>query len=295
MELFQIRYFLAVAEELNFTRAAEYCNVSQPSLSRAIKNLEGELGGDLFRRERGKTHLTNLGRSMLPLLRQSYDSALAAKAQAGSFETTEYAPLRIGLSLTVDLGIVAPMLSELARAFPGLQLHFMRGIVDDILAALKAGDIEIAIAADAPLDWDRFTCWPLFNEGFALITAPGHTMSRRRKLKLEEIAGEIVIARPYCESSPAFLAMLHDHDIIIHRPHEAASDTDVAALVENGFGLGIMPASVGRAIGAPAVPFEDSSLLRTVQAIAVAGREQSVAAGNFVRLLRAADWSGLEV
>ena len=61
MEMHQVRYFLAVAEELNFTRAAEKCNVSQPSLSRAIQMLEHEFGGALFRRERGRTHLTELG------------------------------------------------------------------------------------------------------------------------------------------------------------------------------------------------------------------------------------------
>src|SRR6266699_1334299 len=61
MEMHQVRYFLAVAEELNFSRAARKCDVSQPSLSRAIKSLEAELGGDLFRREGKNTHLSELG------------------------------------------------------------------------------------------------------------------------------------------------------------------------------------------------------------------------------------------
>src|SRR5882724_7842369 len=66
MEMHQVRYFLAVAEELNFTRAAEKCNVSQPSLSRAIQMLEQEFGGPLFWRERGRTHLTELGQMIRP-------------------------------------------------------------------------------------------------------------------------------------------------------------------------------------------------------------------------------------
>ena len=78
MEMHQIRYFLAVAETLNFTRAAEECHVAQPSLSRAIRKLEEELGGDLFRRERNRTHLTDLGRAMQPLLHQAFESAAAA-------------------------------------------------------------------------------------------------------------------------------------------------------------------------------------------------------------------------
>ena len=68
MELHQVRYFLAVCRTLNFTRAAEDCNVAQPSLTRAIQKLEEEFGGLLFHRERANTHLTELGRAMQPLL-----------------------------------------------------------------------------------------------------------------------------------------------------------------------------------------------------------------------------------
>ena len=75
MEMHQIRYFLAAARTLNFTRAAEECNVAQPSLTRAIQQLEEELGGDLFRRERKLSHLTDLGQRMLPLMQQCYDMA----------------------------------------------------------------------------------------------------------------------------------------------------------------------------------------------------------------------------
>jgi len=107
MEMHQIRYFIAVARTLNFTRAAEECNVAQPSLTRAIKNLEAELGGELFRRERASSHLTNLGRVMLPMLTKSYDSAVAAKFQADSFNKGDRASVRIGLSRTADFDLVA--------------------------------------------------------------------------------------------------------------------------------------------------------------------------------------------
>ena len=78
MEMHQVRYFLGVARTLNFTRAAEECNVAQPSLTRAIRQLEDELGGDLFRRERPHAQLTELGQRMQPLLQQCYDSAVGA-------------------------------------------------------------------------------------------------------------------------------------------------------------------------------------------------------------------------
>lgn len=80
----QIRYFLAVSRTLNVTQAAQECNVAQPSMTRAIKKLEKELGGELFRRERQRTHLTELGRMMLPLLQRCLEGAKEAKALAGS-------------------------------------------------------------------------------------------------------------------------------------------------------------------------------------------------------------------
>jgi DNA-binding transcriptional LysR family regulator len=92
MEMHQIRYFLAVARNLNFTRAAEECNVAQPSLTRAIKHLEGELAGDLFRRERPNAQLTELGQRMLPMLKQCYESALGAKSLASSVKTGGLSP-----------------------------------------------------------------------------------------------------------------------------------------------------------------------------------------------------------
>src|SRR5215510_5823474 len=88
MEMHQVRYFLATVSELNFTKAAERCNVTQPSLTRAIKQLEEELGGDLFRRERPQAQLTELGERMYPLLKQCYESALWASSTGCSASWT---------------------------------------------------------------------------------------------------------------------------------------------------------------------------------------------------------------
>ena len=94
----QIRYFLAVCETLNFTRAAEACNVSQPSLTRAIKGLEDELGGPLFRRERNNTHLTGLGEMMRPHLSQVLIETDAAKERAKSFAKLDDVELKLGMA-----------------------------------------------------------------------------------------------------------------------------------------------------------------------------------------------------
>src|SRR5437764_4156640 len=126
MEMHQVRYFLATVSELNFTKAADKCNVSQPSLTRAVKQLEDELGGDLFRRERPHAQLTELGLRMLPLLRQCYDSAMGARLLASAIKGGEAGVLRLALSHTVGMDLVVDHLAELQKHFNGLEMKLLR-------------------------------------------------------------------------------------------------------------------------------------------------------------------------
>ena len=118
MEMQQVRYFLAVAKTLNFTRAAEESNVTQPALTRAIKQLEDELGGELIRREGRHSHLTDLGNRMQPLLKQCYESALTAKALAAKVKKGDVSTLSIAVSQTLDLDL---LMGPLEGAFDVLQ------------------------------------------------------------------------------------------------------------------------------------------------------------------------------
>src|SRR5262245_9514871 len=127
MDMHHVRYFLAVARTLHFTRAADECNVTQPSLTRAIKQLEDELGGDLFRRERPQAQLTELGQRMHPLLKQCYEAAAGARSLASAFKSGEIGALRIALTHSVDLSLLIPFLSEIKRKFNRLEFRFLRG------------------------------------------------------------------------------------------------------------------------------------------------------------------------
>src|SRR5437879_13886145 len=127
MEMHQVRYFLAAVGELNFTKAAEKCNVSQPSLTRAIKQLEAELGGDLFRRERPQAQLTDLGQRMLPLLKQCYDSAVGARSLASAIKGGEVGSLRLALSRRVGLDLLTRYFFGLRRLLAGLDVKLMGG------------------------------------------------------------------------------------------------------------------------------------------------------------------------
>ena len=164
-----MRYFLAVARALNFTRAAEECNVAQPSLTRAIKQLEAELGGDLFRRERPAAQLTELGQRMHPLLQQCYEAASGARALASSFKNGEVGALRIAMTHSIDLSLLIPHLDQIKRQFNRLEFRFLRGNSHEVGEFLKKGEAELGIAAEIGEDWDRLDTWPLFTESFDLV------------------------------------------------------------------------------------------------------------------------------
>ncbi|TJX19563.1 MAG: LysR family transcriptional regulator, partial [Mesorhizobium sp.] len=119
MEISQVRYFLAVAKELNFTRAAEQCNVTQPALSRAIKLLEDEFGGALFHRERRFTHLTELGRMVETYLEGVFENSRQAKQIAEQYVNLKKMPLRVGIMST----IAPDEIIELIAAVRGDRAH----------------------------------------------------------------------------------------------------------------------------------------------------------------------------
>ena len=119
MEMHQIRYFLAVSETLNFTRAAKQCHVSQPALTRGIQKLEQELGEPLFRRERNLTHLTELGRAMRPYLDQTLANVSAAKAAANGLQNLNDASLNLGIMCTIGPNRLIELMSTFISELPG--------------------------------------------------------------------------------------------------------------------------------------------------------------------------------
>jgi DNA-binding transcriptional LysR family regulator len=291
MEMHQIRYFLAVARTLNFTQAAAECNVSQPALSRAVKQLEEELGGDLFRRERSLSHMTELGRMMLPLLTQAYDTASSAKALASSFRKGTHAPLRLALSNTIDLKLLIDPLSQLMEALPGVELKFLRGDSDRVGEALKSGDFELAVAGPLSSSWDRFRAWPLFDVGFHLVMHREHALAARNSVAMSQLAGERLLSRPYCEMAVPLSAMLAANGIHATTSDTVASDQDLLALLESNVGIAIMSSLTPCSAALRTVPVEGLDLTCSVSLYAVAGRQYSPAASGLIQLLRAANWS----
>jgi DNA-binding transcriptional LysR family regulator len=291
MEMHQVRYFLAVVSELNFTKAAEKCNVSQPSLTRAIKQLEGELGGDLFRRERPQAQLTELGERMHPLLKQCYDSAVGARMLASSIKTGEIGALRLALSRTIGIDLLLSHLQELGRVFKGLQIRLLRGTAAEIVELLKKGDAELAIAADIGEEWERLDKWPLFSEGFELIVNRNNKLAARFDLTAAHLRQERLLRRTYCELDGQLADLLRGHQIDADHGHAIASEHDLVTLVEADLGVAFVPRSLASPQTLTRVPVEGIEFKRTVYLYGVAGRQRTAVGSAIFKMLRAADWS----
>ena len=291
MEMHQVRYFLAVARVLNFTRAADECNVTQPSLTRAIKQLEAELGGDLFRRERPASQLTELGQRMHPLLKQCYEAATGARQLASSFKSGEVGALRIALTHSVDLSLLIPHLDQIKRLFNRLEFRFLRGNAREVGEFLKKGEAELGIAAEIGEEWDRLDTWPLFTEGFHLVVSKHHPLAGREGISLEDLQAEQLLSRNYCEHAERMNTSFRDHGIDVDRSHSISSERDLIELLEADIGIAFVPSSVSIPETLKRTTVDGLDARRTVHLYGVAGRERTAVASAVMRMLRGADWS----
>jgi DNA-binding transcriptional LysR family regulator len=290
MEMHQIRYFLAVSRILNFTRAAEECNVAQPSLTRAIKQLEAELGGDLFRRERPAAQLTELGQRMHPLLKQCYEAAVGARSLATSFKGGKIGTLRIAMADAVDIALLVPHLSQLKRMFNTLEFKLLRGNTKEIGEYLKKGEAELGIAVEIDGDWDRLDSWPLFTESFQLVVNRCHPLAGRDQVEFEELEQQQLLSRAYCECAGRLSAALHEANVDVRGGHDVSCENDLIKLLEADIGIAIMPRSACTPDTLRRAEIDGLDVKRTVQLYGVAGRERTAVASAVMKMLRSTDW-----
>src|SRR3954463_863112 len=145
MELYQIRYFLAVADTLNFTRASERSFVSQPALTKAIQRLEEAIGGRLFDRTKNSVQLSELGHAMLPNFRQIHDRANEAREQARLFSRNQKDVVRIGVMCTIDFQLVLPGFERSQEGREDIVLNFQEGNLEALTDSLDRGGVDIGI------------------------------------------------------------------------------------------------------------------------------------------------------
>jgi DNA-binding transcriptional LysR family regulator len=290
MELHQIRYFLAVCDTLNFTRAAERCNVSQPSLTRAIKNLEDELGSPLFRRERRLTHMTDLGRLMRPHLQQVYDSTLAAKEEADKFGTLEKASLRLGVMCTISPVRLVRLISLLEERIPSLDLQLREAKGTVLVNEMMAGEMDVAILGLPDLP-DRLDTVPLYSERYVVAFPPGHRFEALNAVPMSAMSGEDYLQRINCEFSANFDATGNERpDSGLNVRYRSEREEWIQAMILAGMGCAFMPESMPLFPGLKTRMLIEPEVKRDIKIVTVAGRQFTPATRTFIEIARRYDW-----
>ena len=293
MDLTQIRYFLALTRTLNFTRAAEACNVTQPALSKSIQRLEDEFGGPLLFREQSLTQLTELGRTMLPLLQQTWDAAEAARHQAASFRQKDRAPLRIGLGPGVSASLLGPLVRELERRFKGLQLSLSHGATDELNESLLHGRLDVAITGDLAALAERVHRWPLYADRIAVLMPQGHPLALGDQVSAAALNAHTLVSRT--EDADLMARMLDrlraELGLPLQVQHRGSNEEEIQQLVLAGMGVALTTERRPRPADLETRLLADPALTYEVAVAVVAGRPLTRAADALVRLCRARDWN----
>jgi DNA-binding transcriptional LysR family regulator len=290
MELHQVRYFLAVATTLNFTRAAEMCNVTQPALTKGVQKLEQELGGQLIYRERQLTHLTELGKAVLPMLERALASTEAVRRRARQFQQKEVASLAIGLAPSISASLVLEPIAEIRKFVPGLHVELREESPDQLVELLLAGEINVALVGDIDEKPERIDDWSLFAERYVAVLAPFHQLADLPVIGMEALRDANILDRSNCEVVPKFQHLLFP-DAPPHHNHRSSRDLHLQHLAAAGFGIVLAPEHMPRLPSLKALPIEGNPVWREVHLLAVQGRRYSPALDAFVKVARLRDWS----
>ena len=290
MELHEIRYFLTLSKTLNFTKAAEMCNVTQPALTRAIQKMEDELGGLLFSRERSNTHLTELGRLLEPHLAEVLARTQAAKETATRFLRLESAQLKLGVMCTIGPMRFVSFLSRFRTDNPGVEITMSEAPATRICELLQKGEIDVALVARpdgfaAPLQPQ-----PLYRERFVVACSAGHPFARKNAVAMCEMDGESYLSRINCEFYDVLRDTCRASGARMLGAFRSEREDWILTMVAAGMGVCFLPEFSATIPGVVVRPAISPSVEREVCLVTVAGRRWSSPLSAFVRAARHYRW-----
>ena len=289
MEMHQLRYFVAVAQASSFSRAAEACFVSQPSLSQQIAKLETEVGQRLLDRLGRRVQLTDAGR-------QLFDSAIAilatvedAKRRMKDDGNLAGCRLSVGAIPTIAPYLLPAVLRQFEKRHPGVEMTIHEDVTRNLIGAVIAGELDLAVMA-LPIENEHLEVETLRTEPLFLALPRGHRLSRKRQISMEDLREDrfLVLAEMHCLGEQV-LSYCRAHECQPRIACRSAQIATMQALIEQGLGVTLVPEMatrrpinknvVYRRLAAPGPS-------RTISVIWRKHRYHSIAATRFLEALR---------
>lgn len=241
MEIHQLRYVAAVARAGNFSRGAEQCHVSQPSLSQQIQKLEDELGERLFDRRKREAKLTPHGAAFLRRALRILDEVEAAKREAADAKELLRSVVTIGVLPTIAPYLLPAVMAKFIGQFPGVEIVVEEDTTARLLKLALAYEIDFALASH-PIQDQRLEVRELFAEELLLALPPGHRLTRQRSVAVEDLEGErlIVMKEGHCLGDQV-LRFCEARELRTTISFRSAQLETVQSLVRAGLGVSLVP------------------------------------------------------
>lgn len=260
MELQQLRYAVAIAEEQSFTRAAGRCFVVQSALSRQIKSLESELGVRLFARTSRKVEVTPAGEAFVKQARLCLQAAERAKASAAAAHGQIRGSLTIGVIPTVTAVNIAAVLGAFRRSYPEVGVHVRTGGSDEFLRRIAAGELDVGFLGLAEgVTPQGVQTQELSRERLVAVLAEGHRLAGQHRLRLKDLADEPFVDFPEGSSGREQSDLAFDRARLRREVSLEVNTADLlTGLVRQGLGVALVAPSVAReAPGCVCIPVSD--------------------------------------
>ena len=283
MELRQLEYFVAVAEECHFTRAAKRVHVAQSGLSASIRSLETELGAPLFVRSTRQVELTDAGRALLVEARRALGSVDAARDAVAAVQGLLRGSLSVGSLQCLHVVHLPAVLAAFHGSHPGVEIRLRQGGTADLVDEVRAGRIDVAFVTRSPDRDVRMST--LASEPLVLACAPDHPLAGRASVALPELVGESFVD---------FNAGWGTRDVVDRTLAAAGVDRRVGVEVNDvhslldfvGFGLGVALVPRSFSLKTDLVRFVGLDGGPVAETVVVTGTTVSAAARALLDLVR---------
>ncbi len=289
MELHQLRYLVAVARTANFSRAAELCHVSQPSLSQQIQKLEDELGERLFDRLPRRAKLTAAGEAFLPRAQRILTEIETARREVRDARGLLRGQVTVGVLPTIAPYFLPRAIAAFSAAFPGVEVVVQEDTTARLLKLGCACELDIAVVS-LPIIDARCEMETLFTEELLLAMPPDHRLAAQKKIRLTDLENErfILMKEGHCLGDQV-LSFCSRRDFHPQVSCRSAQIETIQALVQAGLGISLVPRMAVNTARAPHPTYRSLENPRPTRAIAALWPRQrplSRAGSEFLKKLR---------
>jgi LysR family hydrogen peroxide-inducible transcriptional activator len=257
MTLTELRYIVALARERHFGRAADKCNVSQPTLSVAVKKLEEELGVVLFERSAGDVRPTPIGNDVVAQAERTLAEAVRVAEIAAAGKDPLAGPLRLGVIYTIGPWLLPALVPRVKARAPQMPLYIAEGYTEVLLERLKAAELDVLVLA-LPIEEPGLVAQPVYEEAFRTLVPVAHPWAKLKSLQPAQLLDEplLMLGSGNCFRDQVLDLCTRASQGESPQVLEGSSLETIRHMVSSGVGVTVMPSS-----SVDSIP-EDDPLLR---------------------------------